>query len=64
MTPEEMAKLIDGASPEFKPILLTAILTGLRKSDILGLRWEDIDLDKGQISLVENKNGKRPGSSI
>jgi integrase len=58
LTPEEMAKLIDGASPEFKPILLTAILTGLRKSDILGLRWEDIDLDKGQISLVEKKTGK------
>jgi len=58
LTPEEMAKLIDGASPEFKPILLTAILTGLRKSDILGLRWEDIDLEKGQISLIEQKTGK------
>ena len=37
LTPDEMKKLIDAASPNFKPILLTAILTGLRKSDIFKL---------------------------
>jgi len=29
-----------------------------RKSDILSLKWEDIDLDRGRISLIEEKTGK------
>jgi len=58
LTPDEMKKLIEAASPNFKPILLIAILTGLRKSDIFNLKWEDIDLDKGRISIVEQKTGK------
>jgi len=58
LTPEEVKKLIDAASPDLKPILLTGILTGLRKSDILSLKWEDIDLDRGRISLIEEKTGK------
>jgi len=55
LTPAEIKKLIDAASPKFKPILITAVLTGLRKSDILNLKWEDIDLERGRISLVEGK---------
>jgi integrase len=58
LTPEEVKKLIDAASSDLKPILLTAILSGLRKSDILNLRWEDVDLEKGRITLIEQKTGK------
>lgn len=58
LIPDEVKKLIEAASSNLKPILLTAILTGLRKSDIFNLKWEDIDLDKGRISLVEQKTGK------
>ncbi len=58
LTPIEVKQLIDASSEDLKPIILTAILTGLRKGDILGLQWKDIDLDKARITLTEGKTGK------
>lgn len=37
-------------SPEY-PIILTAILTGMRQGEILGLRWQDVDFDLGIIHV-------------
>jgi integrase len=34
-----------------KPIVITAVYTGLRKSDVLGLKWKDIDLERGLYDL-------------
>ena len=33
------------------PIVLTALHTGMRRSESLGLRWRDIDLDLGTVSV-------------
>lgn len=37
-------------SPDY-PIIATAILTGMRRGEILGLRWQDIDFEKGLIHV-------------
>ncbi len=58
LTPIEVKQLIDASPEELKPIILTAILTGLRKGDILGLQWKDIDLDRPCITLKESKTEK------
>lgn len=34
-----------------RPILLTAIFTGLRSSELRGLRWVDVDLDAGKLHV-------------
>ena len=55
-TPDEMraiiAKLpeIDEAA-RFRPLLLTAIFTGLRASELRGLRWADVDLRRGELHV-------------
>ena len=55
-TPDEMraiiAKLpeIDEAA-RFRPVLLTAIFTGLRASELRGLRWTDVDLKRGELHI-------------
>ncbi len=41
------------------PIVLTALLTGLRKNDILNLKWQDVDLEKGILYFFEHKQGQR-----
>jgi integrase len=41
---------IDEAA-RFRPLLLTAIFTGLRASELRGLRWEDVDLKRGEIHV-------------
>ena len=40
-------------------IVVLALSTGARKSELLNLRWPDIDLKKQQIILHETKNGER-----
>ncbi|MFX0201861.1 MAG: tyrosine-type recombinase/integrase [Candidatus Hodarchaeota archaeon] len=55
LTEEEIQKLLDACSPHLKPIVITALYTGLRKGEILKLRWEDVNLDEGLIYIRENK---------
>lgn len=39
-------------------IMRLALFTGMRRGEILGLRWEDLDFGKGFIRLFEPKGGK------
>lgn len=48
-----------GRHPLLYPLVLLAISTGMRKGEILGLRWRDIDLAKGVIRVDESKNGDK-----
>lgn len=54
----EFQGLYSSASHHFKPILLTAYMTGMRRSEIAKLRWKDVDLEEGYIQIVEAKNGE------
>jgi integrase len=40
-------------------IVILAISTGMRRSEILNLTWKDVDLEKGRIVLQQTKNGDR-----
>jgi integrase len=35
----------------FRPLLLTATFTGLRASELRGLRWEDVDLKRAELHV-------------
>jgi integrase len=52
-TPGEVKRLIDAADKDDKrhALLLTAALTGLRASELRGLRWSDIDLKTGELHV-------------
>jgi len=54
----EFQKLYEAASSNFKPILLCAYMTGMRRSEIAKLKWKDVDLEDGYIHVVETKNGE------
>ncbi len=45
-------------TPYLKAIILTALHTGLRKSNILGLRWDQVDLKARLITVPRTKNGE------
>lgn len=50
--------LIDAAEEHLKPIILTALNTGMRRGEILGLRWSDIDFVNYNIHARNTKSGK------
>ena len=56
---EEIVRFIDACQPHLKPIVIVAIYTGMRKSEILNLKWKDVDFEHGIIYLIETKNGER-----
>ena len=51
-TPErDHASIIHAAEGRWRPLLLTAIFTGLRASELRGLRWEDVDLKNAKLNV-------------
>ncbi len=42
-------------------LFYTAIYTGLRRSELLGLRWQHVDLDMATLSVVETLHQRRDG---
>ncbi len=56
---EECQTLIECCASHLKPIVTVALHTGMRKSEILSLKWEQIDLKHGFILLEITKNGER-----
>ncbi len=41
------------------PIVILALSTGGRKTEITGIRWRDVDLTRNVITLHDTKNGER-----
>jgi integrase len=41
-----------------RPIVVMALNTGMRKSEILRLRWQDIDLEQRKITIMNSKNNE------
>ena len=49
--PDEIRAIIAHLSGRWRPLLLTAIFTGLRASELRGLRWADIDLKRDELHV-------------
>jgi len=56
--PAEADRLLQACEDRLRPIVLTAIHTGMRKGELLGLTWDQVDMIHGFIRLKQTKNGK------
>ena len=63
LTKEQCMELVNSCEPHLKPIVITALNTGMRKGEILNLKWDNIDLKHGFILLDISKTAKE-GSSL
>ena len=50
-TPAEIKAIASKLDGRWRPLLLTAIFTGLRSSELRGLRWEDVDFKKAELHV-------------
>lgn len=64
LTPDELRKFLEACrdSP-YWPVFWTALTTGLRRSELLGLRWRDVDLERGVLSVTAALH-RLPGSGL
>jgi len=63
LSPEEEGRLLDYVrsrkkSQHLEAIIITALNTGMRKGEILNLRWPQVDLKNKHIVVEETKNGE------
>ncbi|WP_085033905.1 tyrosine-type recombinase/integrase [Ensifer aridi] len=50
-TMEEIKAILQAAEGRYRPFIITAIFTGMRASELRGLSWGDVDLDKAKIHV-------------
>lgn len=51
-TPAEIKQIVHAAAGHrWQALLLTAIFAGLRGSELRGLRWQDVDLKRGELDV-------------
>jgi integrase len=66
LEPDEEQRLLDACrasrTPELATIVQIALETGLRKGELIGLTWEQIDLSRGVIRLEGRATGKAGGT--
>jgi len=57
LTPEEESRLLDVCPDHLKPIVIMALHTGMRRGEVLALRWSAVDFDGRTIKVVKSKSG-------
>jgi integrase len=55
----EIRLLIDRVPDRWRPFLITAVFTGMRASELHGLRWQDVDLDEGIVHVRQRADAWR-----
>ncbi len=58
-TPDEVRTLIAYLEGRWRPLFLTAIFTGLRASELRGLRWSDVNLGNGELHVRQRADRYR-----
>lgn len=57
LQPTELRVLLDACPEWLRPIAALAVSTGMRRGEILGLRWLDVDTTHNRVMLPQTKNG-------
>jgi len=55
---DDEVRLLKSANKKLRQIIIFALNTGMRRGEILNLKWEDIDLEGRTILIKKSKSGK------
>jgi len=54
----DITRLLAACDAQIRPIVVVALLTGMRRGEIVNLRWEHIDPVNGVIHVLQTKSGE------
>ncbi len=54
LTPVEVSALLSELRDPFQTLILLASVTGLRRGELFGLKWEDVNFDEAEIHVVRS----------
>lgn len=61
-TPGEAKQFLATANEQsYSPLWHLALHTGMRKGELIGLQWDDLDLDRGRLSVRRTLSESGPG---
>jgi excisionase family DNA binding protein len=55
---EEEARLLETSPEHLRPIIIVALNSGMRRGEILGLRWTHLDFEKRTLKVERSKSGR------
>ena len=58
LTFEEADRLVEVCAPRIRTFLVLALNTGMRKGELFGLEWRDVDFQKGKKGMVTVREPK------
>ena len=58
----QVARLLDAAEEPYRTLYLVAVRTGLRRGELLALRWRDVDLRGGVLQVRRSLSRVREGN--
>ena len=59
LTEDEQQRLLNALPAWCTPLILVAAHTGVRKGNLFGLKWSDVDLNAGTFTIALEKSGKK-----
>jgi integrase len=58
LKPEEVEALLSCCSEHLRPLVVTAVNTGMRRGELFDLKWPQVDLRNRKITVVNTKNNE------
>lgn len=56
LSADEETKLLSAACEHLRPMIVTALEGGMRRGEVLSLRWKDVDFRDGYVTVRDTKN--------
>ena len=57
LSPDDEARLLDTLPGWFRPLVILALHTGMRRGELQALKWQDVDFNAGTLRIRRDKAG-------